>query len=81
MADNVYPVETCVTFYNGARVRLVKDEPWDPNDPFVAARPDLFQDQAGYVRTTAEKSSSPVETATAAPEEKRRTKRAARKND
>jgi hypothetical protein len=66
----------CTTWL--ANGHLIQDEAWDADDPIVKARPDLFNDEPSVVRgvrkAPAEES---VETATAAPGEKRtRTRRA-----
>ena len=42
MPNLVYGAAEAVTYHNGVRVRVHKDEPWNASDPFVAARPDLF---------------------------------------
>jgi hypothetical protein len=53
-------------------VRLVENEPWIANDPFVLAKPELFGDQPFRLRrTTQVVSARPVETATKTPGEKR----------
>ena len=65
----------------GVIVRIVEGEPWDIDDPFVKARPELFDDTPKVVRTTRSKSAvrAPVEQATAAPGETRKTTRRPRK--
>ena len=72
MAGIVYATQTVTTFSNGAKVRVVKDDPWRADDPFVSERPDLFGDEPDDVVGT-------VEQATATPGERRSTKRAAKK--
>ena len=72
----VYAVTDAVAGYNGGKVRLAAGQPWDAADPFVKAFPDLFTavlDDSEVARTD----EHPVETATAAPAEKRVTKRRA----
>lgn len=61
----------------GVIVRIVEGEPWDSDDPFVKARPELFDDTPKVVRSTRAKKAlrAPVETATAAPDEVRNTGR------
>ena len=52
------------------------DEAWDDNDPLVKARPELFNAEPTIVRGQRKQADPPVEKATAAPGEKRTTKRA-----
>lgn len=62
----------------GVIVRTVKGEPWDADDPFVKARPEMFTAEPPFVRRTTERkapSTARVEQATAAPGEVRQTKR------
>ncbi len=61
-----------VAYEDGKRLQLVKDQIWDANDPFVKARPDLFSPSPKKVNRT---TPAPVEAASAAPGEKRATKR------
>lgn len=58
--------------------QLIRDEAWFVGDPVVKARPDLFNTEPSTVRGTRPvKVESAVESATAAPDEKRtRTRRA-----
>ena len=65
---------TSVGAPNGGVHRLVKGEPWDADDPLVNAHPELFSDAPLRVRTTT-RGFVDVEQATAAPGEKRTTKR------
>jgi hypothetical protein len=58
----------CTTWI--ANGHLIQDEAWDADDPIVKARPDLFNDEPSVVRGV-RKVEAPVETATAAPGEKR----------
>lgn len=57
----------------GLLVRLAANEPWDADDPFVRARPDLFTDRPQLRRTV---DAPAVESATKAPGERRAVKRA-----
>lgn len=71
-----YVAATCVVYENGRRYPLVVNDVWDADDPLVASRPDLFVDSPPKVHKSVV--DAPVETATAAPGEKRVTKRAAK---
>lgn len=66
----------CTTWI--ANGHLIQDEAWDADDPVVKARPDLFNDEPSVVRGVRKAPvEDGVETATAAPGEKRtRTRRA-----
>lgn len=78
----VFVKESASTAVEGRRVRLQKDEAWDADDPVVKARPDLFVDRPERVMVSTEKparTASPIEQATAAPGEKRTTKKSAAK--
>ena len=66
-----YANTTGVVYENGKRLALEVDQIWNATDPFVKARPDLFSDAPDFVNSTV----APVEQATAAPGEKRTTKR------
>lgn len=61
----------------GIVVRTVKGEPWDADDPFVKARPQLFDAEPPFIRTTVARKAPTmaVEQATAAPGETRNTRR------
>lgn len=63
----VYCLADAVTHHGGARVRMSRGEVWDATDPFVKAHPEFFDESPPDVRRTV----APVETATAAPGEKR----------
>ena len=66
MSYLVFPVEACVSYWKGKPHRLVLDHPWDADDPFVKAKPDLFRADPEHVQTS-------VEQTTANPGQKRRT--------
>lgn len=70
---------TYVAMPDGSRVRLVKGSHWPADDPIVQSHPDLFSGDARYgLMYTVEPDGydAPViETATAAPGEKRNTRR------
>lgn len=68
------------TLINGQRVRLTLDDPWRDDDPVVKAAPQFFNDEPSNVQTSLGRQSTeaPVEQATAAPGERRATKRAAK---
>lgn len=65
---------TSVGAPNGGVHRLNKGEPWDADDPVVLAHPELFSDSPLRVRTST-RGFVDVEQATAAPGEKRTTRR------
>ena len=65
---------TVVNPATGLKVRLTELEPWDANDPFVQARPDLFSDAPKTVRRTTQ-APAPVEAATKAPGARKAVKR------
>jgi hypothetical protein len=65
----VYAAAQCSVRHNNMTIRLMPGDPWDASDPFVRARPDLFSDVPAMVHRTV------VEQATAAPGERRMTKR------
>lgn len=67
----MYALSNTTTYHNQRRVQLHRGEAWDASDPFVKANQHLFADQPPVVRTV----DGPVEQATAAPGEKRRTRR------
>ena len=64
-----------VVFEDGMRLQVVKDQIWDAGDPFVKARPDLFSDHPRKVNRTVPVKAAGVESATAAPGEKRAARR------
>lgn len=76
MSDNiiVYGRAECVTFVDGQRVIIHKDEPWNADDPIVKSLPDFFTPDPTKVQST-------VETATKAPGEKRTTARRGKSNN
>ena len=64
------------TVIDGRRVRLTKDDPWRSDDPVVVAAPGFFADEPSEVQTSqGRQSTAPVEQATAAPGEKRNTRK------
>ena len=68
----VYANCEAVVYEDGKRIQLVRDQIWDASDPIVKARPDLFSKEPRQVNRTI----VPVEAASAAPGEKRTTRRA-----
>lgn len=66
-----YALSDVTTYHGPTRIRLRVGDVWDATDPFVKAHPELFSDRPPTVRTV----EGPVEQATAAPGEKRRTRR------
>jgi hypothetical protein len=74
--DIVYARSTVNLAHNGQRIPVRAGEPWDAGDPLVARYPDMFADNLSAVRTTLTPSGMlPVERATAAPGERRNTRR------
>ena len=71
----VFAAATCVVGFNGGRVNLSEDDAWDADDPFVKARPEFFRDRPKNVFGAAGRVAAPVEQASAAPGEKRTTRR------
>lgn len=69
----VHPKTTCVVAYKGERVRLNPNQTWYADDPFVKAHPGFFADDP--VNVSRSSGYRPVEQATAAPGEKRATRR------
>lgn len=67
----VFAAAQCAVHWNGLTLRLNPGDPWDATDPFVRARPDLFSDVPAVVNRTSVR----VEQATAAPGERRTTRR------
>lgn len=51
----VYAIGECVAYEDGVRIVTHVDEPWDPSDPVVKKRPDLFRGHAEKVRGTVKK--------------------------
>lgn len=75
MSENlVYALGECVAYVDGVRVVTHENEPWNAKDPVVKKRPDLFSELPVTTRGT-------VEQATAAPGEKRNTRRGSRSGD
>jgi hypothetical protein len=72
----VFALSTCSTTNpaTGVIVRVVEGEPWAADDPFVAAKPDLFGTIPNKIRRTVD-APPVVEQASKAPGEKRTTKR------
>jgi hypothetical protein len=72
-----YATATCVVPFQGLRVTLTAGEAWDGDDPLVRSHPALFTDAPAVVRGTGASgvTERPVEQATAAPGEKRGTRR------
>ena len=65
-------ISNTVVSLDGRKVTIQAGTAWDASDPVVRAYPGLFSDDARYLRRSTER---PVEQATAAPGEKRRTRR------
>jgi hypothetical protein len=68
----VYAAADCVVRHDNTTLRLVTGQAWDADDPFVKSRPDLFASEPGVVCRSGP---APVEQATAAPGERRNTRR------
>lgn len=71
----VYANCEAVVYEGGLRVQLVADQIWAADDPIVKARPDLFSKEPRKVNRTTATTAAPVESASAAPGEKRTTRR------
>jgi hypothetical protein len=71
-----FAVANVVTVWDGQKVVLQKGEAWWAADPFVKSRPDLFADEPTVVKARPRATTPPVEAASAAPGEKRTTRRA-----
>ena len=71
----VYANCDAVAYEDGKRLQVVRDQIWDAGDPFVKARPDLFSTEPRKVNRTVPAMGNVVESATAAPGEKRSTRR------
>ena len=76
MASFCYAIDDCITGWEGFKVVLRRGEAWHADDPFVTANRHLFADEPTVVMCTPGKSSRAVESASAAPGEKRTTRRA-----
>ena len=72
MADHVFAASTCAIRHADQVIRLRIGETWAANDPVVKAHPELFS----ALPETVKRSTPEVETATAAPGEKRGRRRA-----
>lgn len=59
---------TCAVRHDGGVVRLHLGDPWHAEDPFVKARPDLFNDDPPSATV---RGAAPVEDATSRPGERR----------
>lgn len=70
MSNIVVARDTCVTTYEGQRVRLTRGQAWDADDGLVKAKPDLFTDDDRFINRTGPLPTK-VERATRAPGEKR----------
>lgn len=85
MSDIVYAKANGVLAHGGYRVTVRAGEPWDANDPLVQHYPDSFAEHLPAVRSTQDprgyREYEPVERATRAPGERRRTRRQAEDAD
>lgn len=66
----VFPNCQAVVLWQNGRIRLNPEQQWRADDPFVLARPELFDTDP---RNPSGTSDAPVERMTAAPGEKRTT--------
>lgn len=72
----VYANASCsITNQHGEIFRLVRGEPWDADDPLVKHRSNFFSKNPVQARTSHNRGFVEVEQATAAPGEKRNTRR------
>lgn len=67
----VFPNCRSVVLWEGSRVRINPDQRWRADDPFVLARPELFDTDPA--RVDGSRYEPPVERATDAPGERRST--------
>lgn len=72
MANIVFSRVTGTAIWNGSRVRLAQDDPWNADDPFVKAHPEHFADRPLRIFGHA---GADVEDTSARPGEKRTTRR------
>lgn len=70
----VFANSTASVAWGGGVVRLHLGDPWPADDPFVKARPEFFASDPPSA--TVRRTSAPIEQATAAPGERRNTRRA-----
>jgi len=76
MSDVVYAKTDCVVVWSGGQSPISKGDVWDSEADLVRERPDLFSTEPTRVRgQKARPETPPVERATAAPGEKRATRR------
>lgn len=75
MPTIVFSRTTGVTHWEGRRIQLAQDDPWNAEDPFVRAHPEHFASRPLRIFGAAGLDVD-VEQATAAPGEKRTTRRA-----
>lgn len=68
----VYALQSCSVLWQGRKIHVTIGIPWRNDDPFVKANPDLFSRKPPVTGATVD---APVERATQAPGEKRRTTR------
>lgn len=71
-ANIVWAVSDGTVVFRGLRIRLEHGQAWDASDPLVRERPNLF---VGYPPMICRTGVKGVEAATAAPGEKRQTRR------
>jgi hypothetical protein len=65
---------TSIVNAGGVAFTLHKGEVWDADDPLVKQRPEFFTDEPVIARVSAGEGWRPVEQATAAPGERRKTR-------
>jgi hypothetical protein len=68
----VYALHTCSVLWQNRKIHVTAGIPWRSDDPFVRDQPNLFSRKPPITGATVEQ---PVEQATQAPGEKRRTAR------
>jgi hypothetical protein len=84
--DHVFAITSTVIGSPQGTVRIHEGEAWASDDPIVAANPSLFGEKPTKLRRTTQapawvpQEEAPVEEATAAPAEKRTTKRAPKRD-
>jgi len=76
MATFCFAKDDCVTVWSGFKMVPRRGDAWYSDDPFVKDNRHLFADEPTVVMGRSATSSRPVEAASAAPGEKRTTRRA-----
>lgn len=75
MPNIVFARVTGTASWNGQRIRLAEDDPWNADDPFVVAHPQHFRDLPLRLFGHQGAQLDVIEQASAAPGEKRNVRR------